>query len=90
MHLDWQSLLGFGSLPARDSLKFMESNESLERPADMSESSASTSSRWLVILPTYNEMAELKNTVGKILAQGDEFSVLIVDDASPDLSLIHI
>ena len=80
--------MGFGSLPARDSLRLMESNGSLERPVygptDMLESSVGASPRWLVILPTYNEMAELENTVGKILAQGDEFSVLIVDDASPD------
>jgi dolichol-phosphate mannosyltransferase len=66
----------------------MESNESLGHSTygsgGMSLSGLSASARWLVILPTYNEMAELENTVGKILAQGDEFAVLIVDDASPD------
>jgi dolichol-phosphate mannosyltransferase len=37
----------------------------------------------LVILPTYNESENIESIVGAILAQGD-FSVLIVDDGSPD------
>jgi dolichol-phosphate mannosyltransferase len=38
----------------------------------------------LVILPTYNELANLGPLVEQILDQGDEFSVLIIDDGSPD------
>ena len=38
----------------------------------------------LVIVPTYNELANLGPLVEQILAQGDEFSVLVIDDGSPD------
>jgi len=38
----------------------------------------------LVILPTYNELANLRPLVESILAQGQEFHVLIIDDGSPD------
>jgi dolichol-phosphate mannosyltransferase len=38
----------------------------------------------LVIIPTYNERENLPNIVPAVLAQGEHFSVLIVDDNSPD------
>jgi dolichol-phosphate mannosyltransferase len=38
----------------------------------------------LVILPTYNELANLGPLVEQILDQGDEFSILVIDDGSPD------
>lgn len=38
----------------------------------------------LVILPTYNEIESLERVVLRILAQDSRFSVLIVDDGSPD------
>ena len=38
----------------------------------------------LVILPTYNERENLPNIVSAILAQGEHFDVLVVDDNSPD------
>lgn len=38
----------------------------------------------LVILPTYNELANLGPLVEQILDQGDEFDVLVIDDGSPD------
>jgi dolichol-phosphate mannosyltransferase len=38
----------------------------------------------LVILPTYNERENLPNIVPAILAQGEQFHVLVVDDNSPD------
>jgi dolichol-phosphate mannosyltransferase len=38
----------------------------------------------LVIIPTYNEIENIRAIVAAALAQGDEFSVLIVDDNSPD------
>jgi dolichol-phosphate mannosyltransferase len=38
----------------------------------------------LVILPTYNEGENLPNIVPAILAEGEQFEVLVVDDNSPD------
>jgi dolichol-phosphate mannosyltransferase len=38
----------------------------------------------LVILPTYNERENLPNIVPAVLAQGEQFHVLVVDDNSPD------
>ncbi len=40
--------------------------------------------RVLVIVPTYNERDNLPRVVPLILAQGDAFHVLVVDDNSPD------
>ena len=51
----------------------------------------------LVIIPTYNEIENIKKIVISVLDKKDNFDVLIVDDSSPDgtskvveLSLIHI
>src|SRR3954454_23355390 len=38
----------------------------------------------LVIIPTYNERENLPNIAPRILAQGEQFHVLVVDDNSPD------
>lgn len=38
----------------------------------------------LVIIPTYNEIENVISIIESTLAQGEEFSVLIVDDNSPD------
>jgi dolichol-phosphate mannosyltransferase len=40
--------------------------------------------RALVVIPTYNERENLDAAVRAVLAQPGEFSVLVVDDASPD------
>ncbi len=40
--------------------------------------------RVLVIVPTYNECDNLPRVVPRILAQGDAFHILVVDDNSPD------
>ncbi|MCY0885388.1 MAG: polyprenol monophosphomannose synthase [Firmicutes bacterium] len=40
--------------------------------------------RALVILPTYNELANLVPMVEAILDQGPDFNILVVDDGSPD------
>lgn len=40
--------------------------------------------RVLVVVPTYNERDNLPRVVPLVLAQGDEFHVLVVDDNSPD------
>lgn len=40
--------------------------------------------RALVIVPTYNERENVRRIVRAILAQGERFDVLIVDDNSPD------
>jgi dolichol-phosphate mannosyltransferase len=37
----------------------------------------------LVVVPTYNEAANIETLVGRVLDQG-RFSILIVDDGSPD------
>lgn len=38
----------------------------------------------LVIIPTYNEIENIKSIIEAVLAQGTHFSVLIIDDGSPD------
>jgi dolichol-phosphate mannosyltransferase len=38
----------------------------------------------LVIIPTYNEIENIHSVIDAVLAQGPQFSVLIVDDNSPD------
>lgn len=38
----------------------------------------------LVIIPTYNEIENIHSIIAAVLKQGPEFSVLIVDDNSPD------
>ena len=40
--------------------------------------------RALVVIPTYNERENLRAAVTGALAAGERFSVLVVDDASPD------
>ncbi|MDX1494548.1 MAG: polyprenol monophosphomannose synthase [Longimicrobiales bacterium] len=40
--------------------------------------------RVLVIIPTYNEAENLPRIVPRVLEQGDDIDVLVVDDASPD------
>ena len=41
-------------------------------------------SKVLVVIPTYNEADNIKRIIEEVLKQGDQFSVLVVDDASPD------
>jgi dolichol-phosphate mannosyltransferase len=38
----------------------------------------------LVVVPTYNEALNIERLIAAILAQGPQFDVLVVDDASPD------
>jgi dolichol-phosphate mannosyltransferase len=38
----------------------------------------------LVIIPTYNEIENIHAVIDAVLSQSDDFSVLIVDDNSPD------
>ena len=38
----------------------------------------------LVIIPTYNEIENIHSIIRAVLQQGEQFSVLIVDDNSPD------
>ena len=40
--------------------------------------------RALVIVPTYNERENLASLAAEILAQGEAFHLLVVDDSSPD------
>lgn len=40
--------------------------------------------RALVVVPTYNEVENIENAVGKILEHAPDAHVLVVDDASPD------
>jgi dolichol-phosphate mannosyltransferase len=40
--------------------------------------------RALVVIPTYNEAANLPQLIPQVLAQDDRLEVLVVDDASPD------
>ncbi|HTU99138.1 MAG TPA: polyprenol monophosphomannose synthase [Luteitalea sp.] len=43
-----------------------------------------TTPRVLVVTPTYNERENLPVLVREVLAQGPNYSILVVDDASPD------
>ena len=43
-----------------------------------------SSGRFLVIVPTYNELENLPRKVPRILEQDERIDVLVVDDASPD------
>ena len=38
----------------------------------------------LVIVPTYNERANIESLIEQVMSAGPEFSMLIVDDSSPD------
>jgi dolichol-phosphate mannosyltransferase len=38
----------------------------------------------LVVIPTYNERENITGLVREIMAQGDQYQVLVVDDSSPD------
>lgn len=38
----------------------------------------------LVIIPTYNEIENIREIIAAVLSQGDWFHILIVDDNSPD------
>jgi len=40
--------------------------------------------RFLVIVPTYNELENLPRKIPRILAQDERIDVLVVDDSSPD------
>lgn len=40
--------------------------------------------RFLVMVPTYNEMENLPRKVPKVLAQDERIEILVIDDASPD------
>ena len=47
-----------------------------------------------IVIPTYNEGKTLPSLIDRLVEQVkhivDEFNIVIVDDSSPDLSLIHI
>jgi len=40
--------------------------------------------RAVVIVPTYNERVNIARIIDTVLAQGEQFDVLVVDDGSPD------
>jgi dolichol-phosphate mannosyltransferase len=40
--------------------------------------------RALVIVPTYNERENIAKLIDLVLAQGEQFEILVVDDGSPD------
>jgi dolichol-phosphate mannosyltransferase len=40
--------------------------------------------RSLIIIPTYNEIDNIEKMVQAIFEQSSEFSLLIIDDGSPD------
>ena len=44
----------------------------------------------LVIIPTYNEVENLPLIIGRVRESNPDVDILVVDDNSPDLSLIHI
>ena len=38
----------------------------------------------LVVIPTYNESANIARLIAEVLSQGEQFAILVVDDNSPD------
>ena len=40
--------------------------------------------RRVVVVPTYNESANIRTLLDRVLSLGDEYEVLVVDDSSPD------
>lgn len=40
--------------------------------------------RVAVVIPTYNEAANIRRLIPEVLSQGEEFEVYVVDDSSPD------
>ena len=54
------------------------------RQARFSTHRMSARPRCLVVVPTYNEIENIDRIVPAILAQGEAFEVLVVDDGSPD------
>ena len=38
----------------------------------------------LIIIPTYNEIENIENIIRKVFSLEESFSVLIIDDGSPD------
>lgn len=57
------------------------SDDSIQVSGDLA---SETTQRVLVVIPTYNERANIERLVREVLDQGSEISVLIVDDNSPD------
>ncbi|HEU0163840.1 MAG TPA: polyprenol monophosphomannose synthase [Thermomicrobiales bacterium] len=55
-------------------------SSSSEQPRDDATAHASI----IVVIPTYNERENLPGIVGEVLDLGDGYSVLVVDDDSPD------
>lgn len=46
--------------------------------------SEAASGKALVVIPTFNEMENINQIIPAVLAQGERFDILIVDDNSPD------
>ena len=38
----------------------------------------------LIIIPTYNEIENIENIIRKVFSLEESFSILIIDDGSPD------
>ena len=38
----------------------------------------------IVIIPTYNEKENIENIIRAVMALEDNFSILVIDDGSPD------
>jgi dolichol-phosphate mannosyltransferase len=51
---------------------------------DASESTTAASPSVTVVIPTYNERANITSLIPALLALGDQYSVIVVDDNSPD------
>jgi len=48
------------------------------------DSHSTSPSKRIVVVPTYNESANVRRLVERVLALGPEYEVLVVDDSSPD------
>jgi dolichol-phosphate mannosyltransferase len=48
------------------------------------DAAAGTTGKAIVIVPTYNERENIARLIDLVLAQGEQFEVLVVDDGSPD------
>jgi dolichol-phosphate mannosyltransferase len=53
-------------------------------PSPRTVSSPAGSEKIVVVVPTYNEAANIERVIDRILALGPRYELLVVDDASPD------
>ena len=70
--------------PQRSPADYRESHNGAYLTTVLDSSPDASPPHCLVIVPTYNEAANIERLIADVLAQGSQFDILIVDDDSPD------